>query len=37
VIDYPQGISGKPVMQAINLTSHLGDGSIIDKTAAGAL
>lgn len=37
VIDYPQGISGTPVMQAINLTSHLGDGSIIDKTAAGAL
>ncbi len=37
VIDYPQGASGKPVLQAINLTNHLGDGSIIDKTAAGAL
>jgi phosphoserine phosphatase len=37
VIDYPQGASGKPVLQAINLTTHLGDGSIIDKTAAGAL
>lgn len=37
VIDYPQGGSGKPVLQAINLTNHLGDGSIIDKTAAGAL
>ncbi len=37
VIDYPQGATGKPVLQAINLTTHLGDGSIIDKTAAGAL
>jgi probable phosphoglycerate mutase len=37
VIDYPQGASGKPVVQAINLTAHLSDGSIIDKTAAGAL
>ena len=37
VIDYPQGASGKPVLQAINITTHLGDGSIIDKTAAGAL
>ena len=37
VIDYPQGASGKPVLQAINLTTHLSDGSIIDKTAAGAL
>jgi probable phosphoglycerate mutase len=36
VIDYPQGASGKPVIQAINLTSHLS-GGIIDKTAAGAL
>ena len=36
VIDYPQGTSGKPVLQAINLTSHLS-GSILDKTAAGAL
>ena len=37
VIDYPQGASGKPVLQAINITTHLSDGSIIDKTAAGAL
>lgn len=36
VIDYPQGIEGLPVLQAINLTSHLGSG-ILDKTAAGAL
>lgn len=37
VIDYPNGASGKPVLQAINITTHLGGGSIIDKTAAGAL
>jgi probable phosphoglycerate mutase len=37
VIDYPQGAAGKPVLQAINLTAHLSDGSIIDQTAAGAL
>ena len=37
VIDYPQGAAGKPVLQAINITTHLSDGSIIDKTAAGAL
>jgi phosphoserine phosphatase len=37
VIDYPQGTAGNPVLQAINLTAHLSDGSIIDKTAAGAL
>ena len=37
VIDYPQGASGKPVLQAINITTHLSGGSIIDKTAAGAL
>ena len=36
VIDYPQGASGKPVLQAINLTSHLS-GGVLDKTAAGAL
>ena len=36
VIDYPQGAAGKPVLQAINLTTHLSD-SILDKTAAGAL
>ena len=37
VIDYPQGASGRPVLQAINITTHLSDGSIIDQTAAGAL
>ncbi|MBE9045706.1 histidine phosphatase family protein [Pleurocapsales cyanobacterium LEGE 10410] len=37
VIDYPNGASGKPVLQAINITTHLSDGSIIDQTAAGAL
>ncbi len=37
VIDYPQGAAGKPVLQAINITTHLGDGSILDQTAAGAL
>lgn len=36
VIDYPKGASGQPVIQAINLTSHLS-GGILDKTAAGAL
>ncbi len=36
VIDYPQGATGQPVLQAINLTSHLGSG-ILDQTAAGAL
>ncbi|VEP17028.1 hypothetical protein H1P_530008 [Hyella patelloides LEGE 07179] len=30
VIDYPQGASGKPVLQAINLTSHLS-GGVLDK------
>lgn len=36
VIDYPDGIEGQPVIQALNLTSHLS-GSIFDRTAAGAL
>jgi phosphoserine phosphatase len=36
VIDYPDGIDGKPVIQALNITSHLS-GGILDKTAAGAL
>jgi broad specificity phosphatase PhoE len=36
VIDYPQGAEGAPVLQAINITTHLG-GGILDKTAAGAL
>ncbi|GAB1544530.1 histidine phosphatase family protein [Scytonema sp. NUACC21] len=36
VIDYPQGANGLPVLQAMNITTHLG-GGILDKTAAGAL
>jgi probable phosphoglycerate mutase len=29
VIDYPEGIEGKPVLQAINLTTHLG--GVLDR------
>lgn len=36
VVDYLKGADSEPVVQAMNLTSHLGFG-IIDKTAAGAL
>ncbi|BAQ63793.1 histidine phosphatase family protein [Geminocystis sp. NIES-3709] len=36
VIDYPQGLDGMPIFQAINITSHLSD-SVFDRTAAGAL
>jgi phosphoserine phosphatase len=36
VIDYPFGLSGLPVLQAMNITTHLG-GGVFDKTAAGAL
>ena len=36
VIDYPQGVAGVPVLQAMNITSHLG-GGVLDQTAAGAL
>lgn len=36
VIDYPQGTGEVPVLQAMNITSHLS-GGILDKTAAGAL
>lgn len=36
VIDYPLGASGLPVLQAMNITAHLG-GGVLDKTAAGAL
>lgn len=36
VIDYPQGPDGPPVLEVINITSHLS-GGIFDKTAAGAL
>jgi probable phosphoglycerate mutase len=36
VIDYPHGIQGYPVLQAMNITGHLSN-SVLDKTAAGAL
>ena len=36
VIDYPEGPDGPPVLEVINITSHLS-GGIFDKTAAGAL
>lgn len=35
-IDYPKGVDGFPVLQSMNITSHLG-GGVLDKTAAGAL
>ncbi|MCU0569689.1 MAG: histidine phosphatase family protein [Oculatellaceae cyanobacterium Prado106] len=35
VIDYPDGATGRPVIQAMNLTHH--QGGVLDKTAAGAL
>ncbi len=36
VIDYPHGAGEMPVLQAMNITSHLG-GGVLDRTAAGAL
>jgi broad specificity phosphatase PhoE len=36
VIDYPAGLNGLPVLEAMNITSHLS-GGVLDKTAAGAL
>ena len=36
VIDYPHGLDGLPILQAMNITSHLS-GSVLDQTAAGAL
>jgi probable phosphoglycerate mutase len=36
VIDYPTGLNGLPVLQAMNITTHLS-GGVLDKTAAGAL
>ncbi|KGF73759.1 phosphoglycerate mutase [Neosynechococcus sphagnicola sy1] len=36
VVDYPQGPQGVPVLQAMNITTHLA-GGILDRTAAGAL
>lgn len=37
VVDYPKKLEGHPVLQALNITTHLGAGSIFDSTAAGAL
>ena len=36
VIDYPQGPEGPPLLQAMNITTHLA-GGVLDQTAAGAL
>lgn len=36
VIDYPKGLDGLPVLQAMNVTTHLS-GGVLDQTAAGAL
>lgn len=35
VIDYPLGADAPPMVQAVNITTHLG--GVLDKTAAGAL
>jgi phosphoserine phosphatase len=35
VIDYPDGATGRSVIQAMNITTH--QGGVLDKTAAGAL
>lgn len=36
VIDYPHGVEGQPLLQAMNITTFFGAG-VLDKTAAGAL
>jgi len=36
VIDYPKGLEGMPIFQAIDITTHLSD-SVFDRTAMGAL
>lgn len=36
VVDYPKGADAPPVLQTMNITSHLS-GGVLDKTAAGAL
>ena len=36
VIDYPQGLEKAPILEAMNITTHLS-GSVLDQTAAGAL
>ncbi len=35
VIDYPQGPTAAPLIQSLNITTHLG--GVLDRTAAGAL
>jgi phosphoserine phosphatase len=35
VIDYPEGLDGPAILQAMNITVHLG--GVLDQTAAGAL
>ena len=36
VIDYPHGLEKAPILQAMNITTHLS-GGVLDKTATGAL
>jgi probable phosphoglycerate mutase len=36
MLSYPHGIEGLPMIQCLNLTSHLSGGSL-DQTAVGAL
>ncbi|HEY9598528.1 MAG TPA: histidine phosphatase family protein [Cyanophyceae cyanobacterium] len=36
VVDYPHGLEKAPILEAMNITSHLS-GGVLDKTAAGAL
>lgn len=36
VIDYPHGLEKAPILQAMNITTHLS-GGVLDQTAAGAL
>ena len=36
VVDYPHGLKKAPILQAMNITTHLS-GGVLDKTAAGAL
>ncbi len=36
VIDYPKGCGSTPIIQALNITTHL-DSGVLDRTAAGAL
>jgi phosphoserine phosphatase len=36
VVDYPDGLKKAPILQAMNITTHLS-GGVLDKTAAGAL